>query len=89
MPYRERLPPVEGHPSAALLRAPLVLLPVVPDHRVLVKTRIIVQSDSRGMVQVHVEPASDRKQQQVVNGGPRPFQKALQTFQELKTVQET
>lgn len=54
--YRERLRPVEGHPPATFLRAPPIPLPVVSDHRVLVKPRIVMQSDSRGMAQIHVKP---------------------------------
>lgn len=69
--YREWLCPVEGHPSTTLLRAPLTLLLIVPDHRVFVKPRIEMQSNSRAMAQVHVKPDSQRTRNECIQHNSR------------------
>lgn len=53
---RERLSPVEGHPTTALLTTPVVPLLGVPNDSVLVETWIVMQSDARQMTKIHVEP---------------------------------
>lgn len=53
---RERLSLVEGHPSIALLSAPLLPLLGVSDHNVLTETWIVLQSDARVIAKIHMEP---------------------------------
>lgn len=46
---------MEGHPSTAVLSAPLLPLLAVSNHSVLVETRVVMQSDARGMAKIHME----------------------------------
>lgn len=67
---RERLSPVEGHPTTALLTAPMVPLLGVPDHSVLVETWIVMQSDARMMTKIHVEPGGIGMNSSLDGDGP-------------------
>ena len=66
--YRERLPPLERHHSASLLIAPLPPIMGVSDHSVLVEACIVMQSDARGMAEIHFEP--ERKDRAHHDTGP-------------------
>lgn len=60
---RERLSSLKWHPTDSFLGAPVVPLLGVSDHDVLTEARIIMESDTRLVGEVHVEP--DRKQKRV------------------------
>ena len=59
--YRERLSPVEGHRPVSLLGAPLVELLGVPDHHVLVESRVVMQSHAGLVAEIHVKPAGTHR----------------------------
>lgn len=67
---RERLSPLERHHSCSLLTAPLIAVFVIPDHNVLIKAWIIVQSDARGMAEIHIEPCCTGVNSPLDSDGP-------------------
>lgn len=67
---RKRLSPVEGHPSAAFLVAPLFPLLIVSNHNVLTETWIVMQSDARLMAKIHMEPCGTGVNSPLDSDGP-------------------
>lgn len=53
---RKGLSPAEGHSSPTLLGTPLAMLLAVSNHRVLIKPRVVMHGEARGMAKVHMKP---------------------------------